>query len=394
MSTNYPGSLDTTSVLKNNSVDATPTETTHEVLHNNTSDAIIAVETELGINPSGSYIDVVTRLADTLVKTPGVAQVILPSADVVGLTLKNSSGSFTSNFLEIRNNLNNTLAFIDHTGVLSAQGLQIAGVPLSSANLSDVASIAFLAGPAFTGNPTATTQTAGNNSTRLATTAFVTAAIAAASPAVASVFGRTGAVVATSGDYTDAQVTNSPTNILTTTGDILYASAANTLHRLAIGTTGQTLTIVSGLPAWVSPYIGFDQTTSPVSITSTTEATGTAVVTGTAHTYNGNPVVIEFTSPNLSISNVSQTVTFNLFEGSTNLGQLSVFTSGGVPPGSGGGVGTTYFNPSGSLVITPSAGSHTYKVTAFSSLSSGASVLAGAGGAGTAVPALLTYTYI
>jgi hypothetical protein len=35
-----------------------------------------------------------------------------------------------------------------------------------------------LASPAFTGNPTAPTQTAGNNSTRLATTAFVAAALA------------------------------------------------------------------------------------------------------------------------------------------------------------------------------------------------------------------------
>lgn len=36
-----------------------------------------------------------------------------------------------------------------------------------------------LASPAFTGNPTAPTQTLGNSSTRLATTAFVAAAIAA-----------------------------------------------------------------------------------------------------------------------------------------------------------------------------------------------------------------------
>lgn len=39
------------------------------------------------------------------------------------------------------------------------------------------ASLAPLASPAFTGNPTATTQAAGNNSTRIATTAFVTTAI-------------------------------------------------------------------------------------------------------------------------------------------------------------------------------------------------------------------------
>lgn len=45
---------------------------------------------------------------------------------------------------------------------------------------SAVATKANLASPAFTGNPTAPTQAAGNNSTRLATTAFVTAAVASA----------------------------------------------------------------------------------------------------------------------------------------------------------------------------------------------------------------------
>lgn len=52
------------------------------------------------------------------------------------------------------------------------------------ANITDLAAAlllkANLASPALTGNPTAPTQTAGNNSTRLATTAFVTAAIVAA----------------------------------------------------------------------------------------------------------------------------------------------------------------------------------------------------------------------
>ncbi|PHP66562.1 hypothetical protein CSC94_12800 [Zhengella mangrovi] len=42
-----------------------------------------------------------------------------------------------------------------------------------------LASKAPLASPAFSGNPTVPTQTAGNNSTRIASTAFVTAAVAA-----------------------------------------------------------------------------------------------------------------------------------------------------------------------------------------------------------------------
>jgi len=47
---------------------------------------------------------------------------------------------------------------------------------------------------------------------------------------------------------------------LTTTGDTLYASAANTAARLAVGSTGQVLTVASGLPSWATPatpgYVG------------------------------------------------------------------------------------------------------------------------------------------
>ena len=37
-----------------------------------------------------------------------------------------------------------------------------------------------------------------------------------------------------------------------TTGDTLYASATNTLSKLAIGTTGQVLTVAGGVPTWAA----------------------------------------------------------------------------------------------------------------------------------------------
>jgi len=45
----------------------------------------------------------------------------------------------------------------------------------------------------------------------------------------------------------------SPQSIMTTTGDTLYASAANTPARLGIGSTGQVLTVASGIPSWATP---------------------------------------------------------------------------------------------------------------------------------------------
>jgi hypothetical protein len=43
---------------------------------------------------------------------------------------------------------------------------------------------------------------------------------------------------------------------LTTTGDIYYASGANTPARLGIGSTGNVLTVASGIPSWTAPAGG------------------------------------------------------------------------------------------------------------------------------------------
>jgi hypothetical protein len=45
---------------------------------------------------------------------------------------------------------------------------------------------------------------------------------------------------------------DSPANTLTTTGDLYYASSANTPARLAIGSTNQVLTVAGGVPTWAA----------------------------------------------------------------------------------------------------------------------------------------------
>jgi hypothetical protein len=71
------------------------------------------------------------------------------------------------------------------------------------------------ASPAFTGNPTAPTQTAGDNSTKLATTAYVDNAVSGAG--VSSFNGRTGVVTLSSGDVTTA-LGYTPTSVTGITG--------------------------------------------------------------------------------------------------------------------------------------------------------------------------------
>ena len=48
----------------------------------------------------------------------------------------------------------------------------------------------------------------------------------------------------------------SPQSVMTATGDILYASGANTLAKLAIGSDTEVLTLASGVPSWAAPTTG------------------------------------------------------------------------------------------------------------------------------------------
>ena len=75
--------------------------------------------------------------------------------------------------------------------------------------------------------------------------------------------------------------------LTTTTGDIIYASAANTPARLAIGSTGNVLTVSGGVPAWSAPaggkvlqvVEGVTTTSTNIATTTLTDTTITATIT-------------------------------------------------------------------------------------------------------------------
>jgi hypothetical protein len=63
------------------------------------------------------------------------------------------------------------------------------------------------------------------------------------------------------------------TNPMTTTGDTIYSSSGSTPARLAIGSTGNVLTVAGGVPTWAAPAGGGSLTllsTTTISGTSTT----------------------------------------------------------------------------------------------------------------------------
>lgn len=105
-------------------------------------------------------------------------------------------------------------------------------------------------------------------------------------------------------------IANGGTNITTyTTGDVLYASASNTLAKLPIGTTGQVLSVsAGGIPSWTS--------TSPGGVTSVTASsplfssggtTPNISFTGTLAIANGGTGSTSTTYCNLT-SNVTGTL--------------------------------------------------------------------------------------
>ena len=92
----------------------------------------------------------------------------------------------------------------------------------------------------------------------------------------------TGTQTLTNKTLTNPVIASVINNTLTsTTGDIIYASAANTPARLGIGSSAQVLTVASGVPSWATPSSG-----SMTSLASGT-FTGTALnITGLSTSYN------------------------------------------------------------------------------------------------------------
>ena len=80
--------------------------------------------------------------------------------------------------------------------------------------------------------------------------------IASASPAPAGVSSIELGYVDGVTSAIQTQVNAKATNPMTTTGDTIYSSSGSTPARLGIGSTGNVLTVSSGVPSWVAPAGG------------------------------------------------------------------------------------------------------------------------------------------
>jgi hypothetical protein len=131
------------------------------------------------------------------------------------------------------------------------------------------------------------------------------------------------AAIRTLGSSVDT--TTKALNPSTTLGDIEYRSAtANTNTRLAVGTTGQILSVVGGVPAWVANDVG--------DITEVAAGTGISIASGTGPipTVSINTAITAdlttaqtltnktLTSPKISLAYTAKTDNYTIADGDQN----------------------------------------------------------------------------
>lgn len=167
----------------------------------------------------------------------------------------------------------------------------------------------------------------------------------------------------------------------------IAAAAGIVASKLADPTSGKVLGSSGGACAAVYPpgyELAYDQFTSAVSITATTEGTADIVKTATSVTFDGSPVIIEFFSPGV-IPNTGFNLSIIIRDDTagTIVGRISSSSSGS----------SLAVPVLARRRLTPAAGARVYSVRAFTVGGTG-SVGAGAGGSGADVPGFIRITKV
>lgn len=178
-----------------------------------------------------------------------------------------------------------------------------------------------------------------------------------------------------------------PKTLLTTTGDIIYASGVSTPARLGVGSTGQVLTVAGGLPVWgaaaTATELAYGETIANVTgIATTTEATATTVLTAPSFTPDGSTtVLVDVSIPSWQHDTNGALINMSLFDNGVSVGEFTRQY-----------VGVASNQPGGpwrvARKLTPSAVPHVYTARVWVSSGNGR-INAGAGGVGTDMPAFI-----
>lgn len=249
------------------------------------------------------------------------------------------------------------------------------------------------------------------------------------SGAVSSVFGRTGAVVAGNADYlavasggltgataatrfAGGTASGHPASGTFAVGDFVIDQTGTVWVCTVAGTPGTWISpaagtglpsggasgqfvgwLSSGTGQWLVPpgsEIGYDQITVGVNVTGTTQGAGTTIITCGAHTFDGAAVLLEFYSPQVALSTTtSAALGISLKESSSVITDLAFVRNGAAI------TNQPFMAIRSTFRFTPSAGSHSYLITAYSTSTTGTpSIGAGAGSSGANVPAFVRFVKV
>lgn len=182
-----------------------------------------------------------------------------------------------------------------------------------------------------------------------------------------------------------------PKSLVDGKGELIVATAADTVGRLPAGANGFVLTADAAQATgvkWQAPAAGgelaYVQATAAHNITATAAGAATTVLTAPALTLDGaTPILIAGFFPAIACPTVAASATvIDLYDGGTIVGRFITITNP---------VATQLsITAVGEYALTPSAGSHTYSLRAWATSTSGTPrIEAGAGGAGAYQPMFL-----
>jgi hypothetical protein len=147
-----------------------------------------------------------------------------------------------------------------------------------------------------------------------------------------------------------------PGHYLTTTGDIIYASGVRTPSRLGIGSTGQVLTVASGLPAWAPPPSAYTELLSNTLATdaSTSSTSFVDLFTFNPATFAAVKCYLDIVIPNFRHSVSAASIQMQFMEGASVIGNPVQFDMHQTA--------ATGVTSAVRMAFTPTAASHTYKI--------------------------------
>lgn len=281
------------------------------------------------------------------VATPTTTPAITLTLGAITPTSVAASGTVTGSNLSGTNTGDQTITL---TGAVTGSGTGTFATTLTAVNLaSQVTGILPTANGGTGQSSSATFPTSGTVSTSTSVETLTNKSISGSTNTLTNISlttAVTGTLPVSNGGtgQTSAASAFAALSPLTTAGDLLYENATPTDARLPIGTTGQLLTVVAGLPAWSSPATSGTVTSVAVSGGSTGLTTsggpitssGTITLAGTLAIANGGTGQTSAASAYNALSPMTTTGDIEYESGTNTASRLAIGTTGQVLTVAGG----------------------------------------------------------